>query len=39
MVFTVDWVSAYDPDLPLQDVFWDSGVTILDLETDVFPKA
>lgn len=39
MVFTVDWLSAYDPDLPLQNVYWDSGVTILDVGTDVFPIA
>lgn len=39
MVFTVDWLSAYDPDLPLQNVYRDSGVIILDLGTDVFPIA
>lgn len=39
MVFTVDWLSAYDPDRPLQNVYRDSGVIILDLGTDVFPIA
>lgn len=39
MVFTVDWLSAYDPDLPLQNVYCDSGANILGLGTDVFPIA